>query len=621
MTILYPTETLEATNKPPASQTSSPDAQGINLLKNSDLQSGLAPWGTFTHYDAKATTSVQWDLVAGKPAILLDIQNNGKSGWYVQFGQGNFPVQGDHEYFLTFNARANVNTQFAIEFNGERRLAIEQQVNIGTTWQSYKISLKPITSDLHAGITFQGFGPSKMMSVWMADIRFIDPQGIPEPERFPMMESQGTVPLVLKSKSRKWSETSLKDFAQFLLDTEGKYWNNMSKYLRDKCGVTSLLSGASIGYSTPNVQTSLDIVNSEGIWQDPGYVSNIENYNWSVPNKSIIDSSGGILIDQAMRRVANKPFIVARYNHCFPSEFRSEAPIVAASMAEMQDWDGVFFDKYGKDTGGKIDGFLNISQHPGLMANMTVGSALYLRGDVLPAQKSLMIPYSAGTEVDAIVRKGSYGNIASALFRGVPRELGLRFGISLLTSSDPTVQPAPRDLPVIAVGTQAFVSDTNQLKWDMSGKNGGVFTAFTDRSIVIAGHSYGMIYDHANIRIRPGLTRNGWSTISLVQMDNKTFAEKGRMLAVLTGACENTGMQWKDATKSSLSALGELPTREEVVPAKIQFQCEPEEVQVYPLDEYGQRMQAIPVVTEQGRATARLGTPYNTIWYEIDVLK
>jgi hypothetical protein len=124
------------------------------------------------------------------------------------------------------------------------------------------------------------------------------------------------------------------------------------------------------------------------------------------------------------------------------------------------------------------------------------------------------------------------------------------------------------------------------------------------------------------VLIRPGLTRQGWCTVTLTLVEGQSFSGRARILAVATGDAENTAMGWKDAAKSTVGRdWGRAPSLVEVVPAEIGLPVSPSRVTAWALDERGARAQEVRVEEGGmgGLAVVRLGPPAKTVWYEIEV--
>ena len=156
----------------------------------------------------------------------------------------------------------------------------------------------------------------------------------------------------------------------------------------------------------------------------------------------------------------------------------------------------------------------------------------------------------------------------------------------------PAIQPAP-----IAKGAARFVSDSGELCWDASQPGAGYFTVNTPRSKLFTG-------SWRRPQLRPGRrgaqdrhTRLDWATISLLCRDrrfrssrpdphrgHRSGAEPGGKAQHLGDDKATLGNQW-----------GKEPVMCEGIAAEVLLPVAADRVRFYPLDEAGQRREAVPV--------------------------
>ena len=104
-----------------------------------------------------------------------------------------------------------------------------------------------------------------------------------------------------------------------------------------------------------------------------------------------------------------------------------------------------------------------------------------------------------------------------------------------------TPHSAKPELPEIKDDQTVFVSDTGQLRWDVSEKDKGYFTVSAPRTKLFTGFVAGRTFDLGNVKLRIGHTRLDWATISMTRLDEGGFASPGRILIAATGYIQNTG--------------------------------------------------------------------------------
>ncbi|MCS7311124.1 MAG: carbohydrate-binding protein, partial [Armatimonadetes bacterium] len=106
----------------------------------------------------------------------------------------------------------------------------------------------------------------------------------------------------------------------------------------------------------------------------------------------------------APKRVWGKPFTLSEYNHPAPNTYTSEGLILLAAYALLQDWDAVYFYTYAhrRDEldARRITGFFDIDQHPTQWMSLVAAAAMFLRGDVAPAQQLVGVTLSREQEIE-----------------------------------------------------------------------------------------------------------------------------------------------------------------------------------------------------------------------------
>jgi hypothetical protein len=120
-------------------------------------------------------------------------------------------------------------------------------------------------------------------------------------------------------------------------------------------------------------------------------------------------------------------------------------------------------------------------------------------------------------------------------------------------------------------------------------------------------------------------------------VEGEDFENWSRLLLVAGGCVINTGMKLRDYEAGSVIAVGsetleELktygkkitcgqswgsnPTLVEGVPATIRIKTSMS-IEVWALNNIGERMKKVPVSTEGGYKVFRISPDYETVWYEI----
>ena len=399
----------------------------------------------------------------------------------------------------------------------------------------------------------------------------------------------------------------------------------MYRYLKDDLGVEAAVVGTQVGCSSPVLMAGLDAVDTHAYWQHPQFPAKPwDSANWFVNNVSMVTEPGGVLTRLAMARVAGKPHLVTEYNHSAPNTYSAEAPLLLAAFAALQDFDGVFLFSYShRNDDWDADTFANffdIDRHTTKMANLPIAAAMFLRADVSPAAKQVTAALAPRDESELIRRHGRPWNVLNGEALGASPETALIHRVAIDLSGGPSGAGTARPSDAELAQLKTFVSDTSQFIWHAGDRAGQAVIVNTPRTKAVVGFTDGGEFDLAGVTIRPGRSRQGWSTIALTLTEGEEFAGPGRALLVATGTVENTDMGWKNAAKSTVGRdWGHGPTRVEGIDATITLPAKAADVTVWALDERGQRNGEVKVEDTAGHASFRIAPEHQTIWYEIAI--
>ncbi|MBM3861193.1 MAG: hypothetical protein FJ395_16315 [Verrucomicrobia bacterium] len=488
------------------------------------------------------------------PVLRLDIFQTSAQSWHIQFSHPSLSVKQGRTYTINFRAKADKPRNLSVGITQTREpwghLA-DAGVRLTRDWQTFNITVAPNADDTSARLIFSGFASEKGSVEFTA--LSLKPGGI---LGLRAGETLGRIPAFRKKEFGTRSPDAQRDWIRFLWDTEERYWTGMARYLKDDLKARSLVIGTQLGYSPPQIQSQLDVVDVHSYWQHPHFPGKPwDPNNWRIKNTSMAAApDGGNLPRLIAGRVPGKPYICSEYNHPAPNVFNSEAFLMIAATAAREDWDGVFAFTYAHGTdwdSQKIRSYFDIDQHPTQMATFPAAAAMLCSGLVPAAPTPVEMPDIADTQ--------------EKLRTGGPRSLW--------------------KVPA----------------WEQTN---GVFTVTAPRAKVVVGYARGRAFDLGNgVRVAP---RTEWSAIALTEMKPR------RWLVTATGYAENTGMGWKNAEKTTVGRdWGKAPSLVEGVAATITL---PRAAKAWALDERGQRRSEVPV----RNGTIEIGPQHRALWYEVE---
>ncbi|MCS6830662.1 MAG: hypothetical protein NZ749_08460, partial [bacterium] len=438
-----------------------------------------------------------------------------------------------------------------------------------------------------------------------------------------------SVASVLRSN---WWNTPLpiqKDWLRFLRDTEERYWNGMYRYLKQDLGVRALVTGTIIGCSLPSTMAQTDLIDTHAYWQHPEFPGSAwDPRNWYIRNIPMVNYRDNTLTGLTPKRVFGKPYTLSEYNHPAPNTFTSEGLLIAAAYGLLQDWDAIYFFTYAHRRDGldarRITSFFDIDQHPTQWMSLVAAGAMFLRGDVAPAQQLVGVSLSREQEIDALRNSWAW-KLVDGADAGLRGEIGLKHRVAVALEGQ-TLPPDVLRPEQVDTSGNVIVSDTGQLRWDWSVPGKGVITVSAPRTKAVIGFGGGRRFDLGNgVVIEPGNTRqNGFSVITLTVKQGtlaSAVTQTTQLLITATGTVQNTGWGWEELGDNRVTVRdnwGTAPTLVEGIPARITLPMPADAVQVYALGERGERKARLPVSSDSsGRAVIQIGAQYQTLWYEV----
>ncbi len=552
--------------------------------------------------------------------LRIVVQRQGQVAWRPQLVQAGFPLKKDTPYTLAFQMRSDqarraaVNCMMAHE--PWERLGLSADLKLTDQWQSFRFTFVAERDDPNARISFTSLAPGTYELAAVS----LRPGGIAGLEPGQSLEDD-SVP-VLRRSQMHLTRQARHDFIDFMWDTERDYWHGMYGFLKEDLGLKALVAGTQLSYSPAHIQAGLDYIDAHAYWHHPVFPGRPwDPQNWYVHNAALVNSPGGTLSRLAATRVAGMPYTVSEYNHPAPIQYAAEGFPMIAAFGAFQNWDAIYSFAYNHNTNfepQRIEGFFDIKADPAKLAHMPACAAMFLRGDVAPARKTVYATIPRDAERAKLYETLSAWNIHAGQF-GVDPLVSLRHRLAI--DLKPTATPAKP--PQIEKTPGALVSDTGQIRWDVSQPGGGYFTVNTPRSKLFTGFVRGRSFSLGEVALHIGPTRLDWATVSLVALDGQGFDGPGRVLMAATGLVQNT-----DATLESLgddrvtlrNRWGREPVLCEGVPVRITLPVPPARVRFYPLDESGRRRPAAEVGASDGHAVLQLGPQYKTLWYEAEIL-
>lgn len=207
------------------------------------------------------------------------------------------------------------------------------------------------------------------------------------------------------------------------MELEKKYFKEMTAFLKKECNVKVPITGIG-GYShleDIEAQESCDFIDKHAYWDHPRFPHKRWDRNdFRIRNKSMLKDTnlgiiGNILSSEpkAVNKELSKPYTISEWNHCYPNQYAYETPVLFASYAVKNDWDGLFqFSFSGEEpVFDDIQTWFNVMTNSQQLVLSSLGGLLFHKAKDLKINLDNSI-----LRVDSNILKGIAGFIKNKTF-------------------------------------------------------------------------------------------------------------------------------------------------------------------------------------------------------------
>lgn len=434
------------------------------------------------------------------------------------------------------------------------------------------------------------------------------------------------------------------DFLRFLIATDRTYYNTLRTIIHQATDNLVPVTGTQMRYGGVlnfDSMTNMDYIDEHFYIDHPDFPSSDWNaHDWRIKNTSLDQDSMRMILENALRRQENKPFVISEYSMPFPNQQGAMIQPLLATVAAAQDWDGLFFFDYmDGDNWANTPSNFTLSGDWGKFA-LTGQSARLFRQTMPALTQSLVIPvtHQARLNITSSTRWSAYENYLEERFNIFPE---IAFSKKISIQTDPknvTLQRAEKPALPWTAPNQAFSFGSNQLFTLNTASAKGIWGFIPSTPVNIDTHLSVSMPDH----------QRGFATLLMTPIDTPSFDQAHRFLLTITGATTGTQpgsmparpkqvIAYKGTTgwstfepdpdainKPSGSKSTVAPTWQEQTKINLYVSNLPlEKLTVYPLSGDGKRLQPLSeqFVIRKGNMTEihlQENPTEGSLWYEIE---
>ena len=290
-----------------------------------------------------------------------------------------------------------------------------------------------------------------------------------------------------------------------------------------------------------------------------------------------------------------------------------------SAFAAFQGWDALYAFAYAHNReleARQVSSYFDIKADTCRLAHMPACVALFVRRDVSTAKELNTVSVSPAAEREALYESMNPWTLNTDGF-GMDGLRALQHAIGIQLKNDDQQLELPKSEEP---QDHEYLSDTHQLRWNTTVPSAGYFLADTPRTKLFTGFVHGRSFQLSDVKLDIGTTKLDWATVSLVCLDGKSFTDSGRILITATGCQQNQGAQLEQRGEERVTLgrrWGHAPVQCEGIPATITLPPTNGSIELFPLDERGDRRKAIEVSVTSAGTELQLKPEHKTVWYEL----
>ncbi|MBN1409265.1 MAG: carbohydrate binding domain-containing protein [Spirochaetales bacterium] len=607
------------------------------ILGNGNFKEAtLESWRFEQHEAAKGKAETVNEGPAGDKCLKITVITKGTESWHVQFNQPGISFESGVPYTLSFMARSDTERTMSagvmMAHEPWQNLGFDTSCKLAKEWKEFEFTFSCNEADTNGRVNFSQLA-DKTGSLWIARVSLIKggSLGLFEGEN---LDGDG-INIFTTDTDFSRTENAKVNWYEFLLEVERNYWTEMYYFLKNTLKVKQPVMGTIVGCSTPNLMAGLDMIDTHSYFRHPAFPGiPWDQKNWYVKNDAMVNVPGeSTLAGLFTKQVEGKPHSVSEYNQAHPNSYQAEAFFFLSVYAAFQDWDMLIpFDySHGYIEGNmrKAQNFFDVDQNPVKLASYIPCSLAFLREDIQPARQTVGVPFPESSEARALVKAWAW-QLVDGSTAGADPLIGLVHKLSLVTD-DKLNKPSFLPAQTMPDSKRKFVSDTEEIVWDVSVPRKGILTCDTAKTKIALGYLKDKRVSLHNFTVSSvDSMQNGFCVISASLLKGNSFQDAEQILITALGSFTNTDVRYYEYPDKQVdfpppyginvttkNKWGRAPTRVEGIQADILFSVTGN-VTAWALDNTGNKKSEVPVKEKDGKKVIAIDAKYGTVWYLIE---
>ncbi|MCX6047212.1 MAG: carbohydrate binding domain-containing protein [Chloroflexi bacterium] len=541
------------------------------LIANGNFGAEAKGWELQTHYAAKADFSfASRPAPADGQALQIKVTQPGAEVWHVQVYAPQLPIQAGQRYHITFAAKTDAPGPIAYNVSQNHEpwqgLGFDGRGQLTQEWQTFEADFMASADDDNGRVVFD-LGQAAR-TIWLArvSLRPYTPTGLLPEERL----ETNNIARLPRSQWLRFSDQRVRDLIQFYGETEAAFFGDMRTYLQTTLGSQALNTGTADYFDhLPQLagMAATDFIDNHLYWDHPAWPDGKpwRSTGWLIRNESWLNAPFEGFFDKAVLAVQGKPFTISEFNTIAPNRYAVEGPLLMATLANLQDWDGVFFYTYAKSQAdyqaAKAVDFFSIVGNPIATGLLPVAARLFLARQTAPAPTITVLNFTAEEGLESVML-GWRGGTSDFLWSVKGVQPSAVFGSRLRIEHFTAPAPVAFKLPTPAGPT--YPSAGGELTWDVAAAGRGRYLIDAPHLQGVVGFIRDQIFPLHNLQLeipaaQPNEPMASFGAITLQSLSDAPISTAGQLLLGVFTRFENTNSQWNETYTSLNDHWGDAP--------------------------------------------------------------
>ena len=404
------------------------------------------------------------------------------------------------------------------------------------------------------------------------------------------------------SEFRKTPGNEKADMESFCAHLATKRYQEMKEFIRGL--------GCKVPLTDQNFRCNMNIAWERGIydyadnhryWDHPKFVKKQWNLPIAPSHFNVLNNISNVPSQLFPTRVYGMPYMVTEYDFAAPNIHRLHGPVLFASYAAFQEWDGVFQFAYSHSGPVMFDlkaagHFFDLARDPAKALAYKVAAHVFLHGKIKPADTviALIPPKKASREEwhDTAASLGFIAKLGSNIGKA-DIKYDMELDEDFFKKSPVSKLLKSNKIPKGRLGKNGKFFYTPQLRFDAVNGN---FRVCTDAAEVISLQAK----DKLKGKRLSVINGEAEATCGVIPCDTDSLSTAKRILFIHLTDLQATGRHFTNKTMAQMNSWGKTPFLVRKSSAEISLKLNGSGWKIYSLSLDGARKGEIPYTVKDG---------------------